>query len=70
MLVIQMVSIQGGLKISRSLNWERIARDQKAVTSFSFLYRLIIGTRHRLVLYEISQGVNIKQTLSFKIRRL
>ena len=35
--VIQVESIQGDLTESRSLNWERIARDQKAVTYFSYL---------------------------------
>ena len=35
--VIQMESMQGDLIESRSLNWERIARDQTAVTSFSYL---------------------------------
>ena len=35
--VILVKSIQGDLTESRSLNWERIARDQKAVISFSYL---------------------------------
>ena len=35
--VIQVESIQGDLTESRSLNWEKIARDHKAVTYFSFL---------------------------------
>ena len=35
--VIQVESIQGDLTESSSLNWERIARDNKAVKYFSFL---------------------------------
>ena len=35
--VKQMESMQRNLTESRSLNWERIARHQKAVTSFSYL---------------------------------
>ena len=35
--VKQVESMQRNLTESRSLNWERIARHQKAVTSFSYL---------------------------------
>ena len=34
----QVESMQRNLIESRSLNWERIARRQKGVTSFSYLY--------------------------------